>query len=208
MTRILRAAWGFLAAALVVLAAPACATSDAPRPQAAVAVHATPGPAAVGRFDGKLESVELFQRCVEAKKPLAHSRCATMGNGHQRKALAHAVTFHRPDGTALTAPAGMTTDFASIPRVFWPVLPPDGEYAFAAVIHDDCYKTRGSFAWRWPNAPASTPAFIGLTGRPALSRAECDQVLREGMVALHVSAWKVSVIYGAVHDFGWIGWGS
>jgi hypothetical protein len=36
-------------------------------------------------------------------------------------------------------PIGFVTDFASVPRVFWWLLRPDGEYAYAAVIHDYLY---------------------------------------------------------------------
>ncbi len=40
---------------------------------------------------------------------------------------------------SVTAPEGFVTDFASIPRVFWSLLRPDGLYAYAAVIHDYLY---------------------------------------------------------------------
>lgn len=39
-------------------------------------------------------------------------------------------------------PAGFETDFASIPRIFWNILPPIGSYAQAAVVHDYLYQTR------------------------------------------------------------------
>ena len=39
----------------------------------------------------------------------------------------------------VVVPTGFVTDLASIPRVFWSVLRPDGEYAYAAVIHDYLY---------------------------------------------------------------------
>ena len=42
---------------------------------------------------------------------------------------------------AFEIPAGFVTDLASIPRVFWQVLPRDGEYAYAAIIHDYLYWT-------------------------------------------------------------------
>lgn len=38
------------------------------------------------------------------------------------------------------APAGMRTNFASIPRFLWRVLPPIGNYDEAAVIHDGGYQ--------------------------------------------------------------------
>lgn len=37
-------------------------------------------------------------------------------------------------------PAGFVTDFASVPRVFWRVLPPWGKYSRAAVVHDYLYR--------------------------------------------------------------------
>ena len=41
---------------------------------------------------------------------------------------ATAVTIH--------VPAGMITDFASVPRPLWNILPPTGGYGEAAVVHD------------------------------------------------------------------------
>jgi hypothetical protein len=39
-------------------------------------------------------------------------------------------------------PKGFVTDLASIPRVFWSLLRPDGEYAYPAIIHDYLYWTQ------------------------------------------------------------------
>ncbi|KKL66348.1 hypothetical protein LCGC14_2145860, partial [marine sediment metagenome] len=36
-------------------------------------------------------------------------------------------------------PQGFTTDFASVPRVVWWLIPPDGQYTQAAVVHDFLY---------------------------------------------------------------------
>jgi hypothetical protein len=36
-------------------------------------------------------------------------------------------------------PAGFVTDFASVPSIFWSVLPRDGVYVYAAVLHDYLY---------------------------------------------------------------------
>jgi hypothetical protein len=43
---------------------------------------------------------------------------------------------------AVQVPKGFVTDFASIPRLFWSALRPDGDYAYAAVIHDYLYWTQ------------------------------------------------------------------
>lgn len=43
-------------------------------------------------------------------------------------------------GKAVTAPVGMITDGASVPRTLWSCIPPWGPYSRAAVIHDRlCY---------------------------------------------------------------------
>lgn len=39
----------------------------------------------------------------------------------------------------VVAPKGFVTNFASIPRVFWRLYPPVGNYDEAAVIHDAAY---------------------------------------------------------------------
>ena len=58
---------------------------------------------------------------------------------------------------AVTVPTGFVTDFASIPRIFWSALRPDGEYAYAAVVHDTSIGPKHvrrkrlitSSKWRW-----------------------------------------------------------
>lgn len=80
-------------------------------------------------------------------------------------------------------PVGFVTDFASIPRLFWAILPPTGTYGKAAVIHDDCYQN---------------PEMIA----PPVSRLLADRTLREGMIALDVPWVTRAVIYWAVRAFG------
>ena len=47
--------------------------------------------------------------------------------------------YYYPDiypNIIINIPVGYRTDFASIPRVFWSILPPVGRYSKAAVVHD------------------------------------------------------------------------
>ncbi len=74
------------------------------------------------------------------------------------------------------------TDFASIPRVFWAVLPRWGRYGNAAVIHDWLY---------WSQKR---------------SRRAADRVFLEGMGVLGVGLVTRSVIFLAVRWFGWVAW--
>jgi hypothetical protein len=82
----------------------------------------------------------------------------------------------------ITIPVGFQTDFASIPRPFWAVLPKWGTYGNAAVIHDWLY-------WKQDR-----------------SRADADAVLLEGMVVFGVSSFVRYTIYTAVRLFGWLAW--
>jgi len=71
-------------------------------------------------------------------------------------------------------PSGFVTDFASIPRAFWSALRPDGDYAYAAIIHDYLY-------WTQP-----------------VPRATADDILRFAMQDLSVESTTVTLIYRAV----------
>lgn len=101
--------------------------------------------------------------------------------------LHEAFRFVREKET-ITVPAGYITDFASVPQIFWSIVPKSGEYDGAAVIHDYLYGLKGGDI------------------SPARSRAECDRIFLEGMTALKVPAWKRSVMWCAVHLYGWMFW--
>ncbi|EAO7521451.1 DUF1353 domain-containing protein, partial [Salmonella enterica] len=78
----------------------------------------------------------------------------------------------------IEVPAGFVTDLASVPRIFWTILPPDGKYAKAAIIHD----------WMYDNA--------------LRTKKEADKIFLDGMTVLGVPKWKRIVMYLAVRIFG------
>lgn len=88
-------------------------------------------------------------------------------------------------------PVGFITDFASVPRVLWNVLPPTGRYGKAAVIHDYLYQTRG---------------LSSLPGRELVSRADADNVLMEGMTVLGVGRFTRWAVYSGIRLGGWAAW--
>ncbi|EEH9150712.1 DUF1353 domain-containing protein, partial [Salmonella enterica subsp. enterica serovar Kentucky] len=79
---------------------------------------------------------------------------------------------------AIEVPAGFVTDLASVPRIFWTLLPPDGKYAKAAIIHDYMYDN----ALR--------------------TKKEADRIFLDGMIVLGVPKWKRMIMYWAVRSFG------
>ena len=85
-------------------------------------------------------------------------------------------------GDRVEVAVGFMTDFASIPRPLWVLLPKWGKYGNASVIHDWLYWTQE---------------------RP---RPAADRIFLEGMVALQVSWLVRTVIYRAVRWFGWLAW--
>ncbi|EAA9295481.1 DUF1353 domain-containing protein [Salmonella enterica subsp. enterica] len=78
----------------------------------------------------------------------------------------------------IEVPAGFITDLATIPRIFWSLMPPDGKYAKAAIIHDYLYDN----ALR--------------------TKREADRIFLDGMTVLGVPRWKRTIMYLAVRLFG------
>jgi len=76
-------------------------------------------------------------------------------------------------------PKGFVSDLTSIPRALWPVLPPDGDYEEAAVIHDWMY------------------------GQKAIPRWLADAVFRHVMETTGVSWWRRCALFWGVRIGGW-----
>lgn len=83
-----------------------------------------------------------------------------------------------PSEFVIDIPQGFVTDFASVPRLLWALIPPTGKYGKAAVIHDFMY----TYA-------------IG-------SKALADYVFLEAMTVLQVGKVKRELMYQAVRLFG------
>lgn len=100
--------------------------------------------------------------------------------------LTTGFSYQPSTGPEITVPSGFITDFASIPQIFWNILPPTGpEYGKAAVIHDFLYSG-------------------GMKGQ--FTRAQADQTFADAMKVLGVPAWKRVVMYDAVRAFGASRW--
>jgi Protein of unknown function (DUF1353) len=84
---------------------------------------------------------------------------------------------------AVEVPAGFVTDLASIPWPLWSTgLRPDGQYAYAAIVHDYLYWTQ------------------------TRERPVADQILKFGMQDLHVRNTTINVIYRGVRVGGQSAW--
>jgi hypothetical protein len=85
-------------------------------------------------------------------------------------------------GNSIEVPLGFMTDFASVPRPLWAILPIWGKYGNAAVIHDYCY---------WDQSR---------------SRLEADRIFREAMEVLQVPRCQIRILYYAVRLGGGLAW--
>lgn len=79
-------------------------------------------------------------------------------------------------------PKGFVTDFASVPRVFWSLFRADGDYAYAATLHDFLY-------WQQDR-----------------SKAEADSIFRYAMDDLKITDAKAYTLYKAVDLLGSSAW--
>lgn len=69
--------------------------------------------------------------------------------GCGRWELLEAFDYYTDDGRTVEVPVGFTTDFASIPRLVWPIYPPYGDtWGKAAVVHDYLYATQPDWCSR------------------------------------------------------------
>jgi len=69
------------------------------------------------------------------------------------------------DGDFIVIPAGFTFDFASIPRLFWPILHPVGLLLIGSIVHD--------YAYRYHYLKTT------LGAKMRLDRKQADRLLRE-----------------------------
>lgn len=87
-------------------------------------------------------------------------------------------------------PAGYLTDGASVPRLFWGIVPPWGAHGQAAVAHDILceYLTLYEF-----NGVEVVPIHI--------TRKECDRIFAEAMKVLKVNGFNRFIMSSAVNSF-------
>jgi hypothetical protein len=88
----------------------------------------------------------------------------------------------RPNGYVINMSPYLITDYASIPKIFWPIIPKrDETYDLAAAFHDDCMRNRK---------------------RRNMSKKDCHDVFKEIMKHFNTDKWKYEVMYFAVNVGG------
>ena len=102
---------------------------------------------------------------------------------HPGWAASFSRLYRTQAGEVTTVRAGFVFDFASIPRLLWPLFPPAGDgrnlYGLAAAWHDWLLEHRR-------------------IGGRAITRREADDLFLEIMLYVGVAPWVARVMYRAV----------
>lgn len=87
-------------------------------------------------------------------------------------------------------PVGYVTDFATIPQVFWSVIPPWGKYGKAAVIHD--FLCTDAYYYSMID---------GKKEKVPCDRKTADDIFLEAMTVLEVDEVTRTIMYSAVRAY-------
>lgn len=82
----------------------------------------------------------------------------------------------------INVPQGFETDFASIPKIFLPLIAYKDKFNKAAVVHDWLYRSK------------------------VYDRKTADRIFLEAMLVLNINKFKAYLFYYTVRLFGWIFW--
>jgi hypothetical protein len=111
---------------------------------------------------------------------------------HDYWRVTQAFRYYFDDPTLQTyveVPVNYMSDGASVPRPFWDLLPPQGSYGQAAVLHDYLCEHL-------------TQVKNGQT--VTITRKQADVAFKDAMVALGVPRWKRNVMFIAVAVYAWV----
>jgi hypothetical protein len=102
--------------------------------------------------------------------------------------LVQDFAYQTDAGETILSPQGRVTDFASVPKLLWNILPPIGPYVRAAVIHDELYYRHR------------------VLSDDSRTRDQADSILYEAMFACAVGDEVRKVIYAGVRVGGGFAW--
>jgi len=121
------------------------------------------------------------------------------------------------DGTEIVIPKGFITDFASIPRVLWPIIEPDGPLCVGSILHDFGYQ-HGYFLTLFKENVKYEEAALALrvsapdkfgkyipyyTDQPQIF---FDGLLRDATIQLTGATVQAKEAYVALRGFGYRAW--
>jgi hypothetical protein len=127
---------------------------------------------------------------TDATAPISYNHLASRVLGKDVWNVASQFTYYTDvlhERHWVEIPLGFLTDGASVPRLFWNLLPPWGQYGNAAIVHDYLCENL-----KLTDASGETVD---------IDRTTADQILNEAMKVLETSTIKRILIYGAVRCY-------
>jgi hypothetical protein len=122
---------------------------------------------------------------IHAMKPHFVTRLVMIPQfGGETWILDENLVYESADYGVIMVERDFVTDLASVPRLWWNILPPQS-IAEEAVLHD----------WLYSNQD-----------KHKLTRLKCDNLLLEAMIAQGQGWWKRQTIYRGVRLGGWLAW--
>lgn len=129
----------------------------------------------------------------DAVTSVAHHPYASKKLGKDHWVVTKGFTYeldHLGSNKKVHVPAGYLTDGASVPRMFWSLIPPWGEYGQAAILHD----------WLCENL-CYYDYTSGNKVKVSLTRKEVDKVFGEALEVLGVSTMKRKIMEAGVNGY-------
>lgn len=103
---------------------------------------------------------------------------------------------NKEDDDNIIVPSGYLTDGASVPRVFWSLIPPWGRYGAAAIVHD--YLCDGNPIRRY----STNVNNVRVYGNYYPNRKEANKIFNQAMKVLKVPRFTRWTMYTAVRIYG------
>ena len=98
-------------------------------------------------------------------------------------------------------PSGLRTDYASIPRPLWVLLPPRGNWSEAAVLHDYMYKFNGKITiyTKLDNRYIKKAYYF-------INKSKCDEIFYNALLQIGVNKTLAKMFFVSVYLFGLKAW--
>ena len=107
--------------------------------------------------------------------------------------LLEPLTYLTDDNRLLRAPVGATTDGISTPDFIWNIIPPFGKTWFSGVLHDAGYRDTLEIC-----TDVETNTWV----KAHYTQEQCDDLMKESLLAHGVGEFEAEVIYHALATFG------
>lgn len=89
-------------------------------------------------MDISLQNIRKLQK----EESIVHRVRLTGSNKIQEYKLLSPLSIILSNNIKIFIPVGFVWDLSSVPRFLWGILPPDGDFELAALIHDFLYKNK------------------------------------------------------------------